>query len=266
MTTPTWIYDILAGLMLAVCALTAARLTAARPWRGNWPAAAPDVSLFLMGAAMAGMLTPRLNTLSFTAWEVVFGALTAWFAVGVARETRVLGIRALNVGGSAPYLVNSAAMLYMYLAMAAAGPNGMSGMMMSVSGAPSGSAMTLHNPDLALLFTLILAGYSVWEIDKFPSLRGWLSGRRVPAPLAVPGAAHEAIPAMVGAEPAIAAFTGPGPVALPDRVVARVMELDQAMPGGGRSGIGDLVLSEPVTRGTLIAMAVTMAFMLIILI
>ena len=71
-----------------------------------------------MAIAMAGMLAPSLTTLPNGAWEVVFALLTAWFAYRVVRDARANGTRALAGGHCAPHLVHSAAMLYMFLALA----------------------------------------------------------------------------------------------------------------------------------------------------
>ncbi|HEX8009262.1 MAG TPA: DUF5134 domain-containing protein, partial [Trebonia sp.] len=169
MMTPAWILDVFAALMLVVAAVSAARLAAARPWRRGAAVADTDVSHLLMGIAMAGMLVSSLTTLSSGAWQVIFGLLTAWFGYRVVRDARANGVRALAGGHCAPHLVHSGAMLYVYLALAApaAGGSGMAGM-----GGSSGSAMrALEYPTLAFVFALILAGYTVWDLDR-------LSGRR----------------------------------------------------------------------------------------
>ena len=124
MTTPAWILDIFAALMLVVAAVSAARLVAARPWVRGGAAAGPagpdvDVAHLLMAIAMAGMLTASLTTLPNTAWDVIFALMTAWFAWRVWRDSRANGVRALAGGHCAPHLVHSAAMLYMFTALAA---------------------------------------------------------------------------------------------------------------------------------------------------
>lgn len=162
MMTPAWILDIFAALMLAVAAVSAARLAVARPWRGGAAGAGTDVCHLLMGVAMAGMLASGLTTLPNVAWEVIFGTLTAWFACRVVRNVRVNGVGALAGGHCAPHLAHSATMLYMFLALAAPAASGGSGM----SG-PSGPAMqTLRYPTLAFGFALILIGYTVWDLDR----------------------------------------------------------------------------------------------------
>ena len=165
--TPSWLLDLVAAIMLVVAAASAARLVAiAVRERGSWRPveAAADVTHALMGIAMAGMLTASLTTLPNRAWDVIFGVATAWFAIRVGLEARGTGGR-LGVPASrcVLHLAHSAAMLYMFLALSApaAGSGGMGGMAMG------GSAMgTLEYPTLAGAFTLLLIGYSVWDLDQ----------------------------------------------------------------------------------------------------
>jgi hypothetical protein len=176
--TPAWLLDIVAALMLAVAAASAARLLAARPWRHGSVVIDTDLAHLLMAVAMAGMLAPRLSTLPSLFWEVIFGLLAAWFAVRVVLDARTSGVRALAGGHCAPHLVHSAAMLYVFLALSTSA-GGMSG----VSGMGSGSELALRYPTLAFVFALVLVCYSVWDLDQ-------LSGRRyslAAAPLSLAG-------------------------------------------------------------------------------
>jgi hypothetical protein len=163
MMAPDWIMDVFAVLMLAVAAVSAARLVAARPWRQADADTDTDAAHLLMGISMAGMLAVGLRTLPSGAWEVIFGAMTAWFAWRVLPEARREGARVLADGHYVPHLVHSAAMLYMFAGLGAASAGGgMSGM-----GAASGSAMqTLRLPALALLFALWLSAYVVLDLDR----------------------------------------------------------------------------------------------------
>jgi hypothetical protein len=243
MMTPAWILDILAALMLAVAAVSAARLTAARPSQRGL--ADIDIAHLLMGIAMAGALAPSLTTVPDTAWQVVFGLMTAWFAFRVWRDARANGVRALASGHCAPHLVHSGAMLYMFLTL----------------GASAGGKE--EYPTLACVFTIILVGYSVWDIDQ-------LSGRRyglgsVSVPLARAG-----LPVMTGtwtAAFAIPAATGNSAVT---GALSPALSADEAVPSGGASASGftfrALLLSPGTTVGCRVAMGVTMAFMLAIMI
>ena len=259
--TPNWILDTFAALMLVVAAVSAARLVVARPWQRGSVLLDTDVAHLLMGIAMAGMLTASLTTLSNTAWVLIFAVLTAWFAVRVAVDARANGARALAGGHCAPHLVHSAAMVYMFAAIgSAAGGSGMSGM----GGASGASAMqSLRYPTLAFVFALILIGYSIWDIDQ-------LSGRRYSTAPARVSLAR--VPAMAAAGPVPAALRGPQAIAVSAVVgvpsgsaAAGLAGLGARVPGGGSAARG-LLLSPAATVGCRIAMGVTMALMLLLII
>jgi hypothetical protein len=260
--TPAWILDVFAAIMLVVAAVSAARLAVARPWQRGAVITDTDISHLLMGIAMAGMLAPGLTTLPNGAWAAVFGVLTVWFGYRVVRDYRASGTRALAVGHCAPHLAHSAAMIYMFLAItapAAADGPGMAGM-----GGMNGMS-TLSVPTLAFLFALILAGYTIWDLDQLSSLRHGL----------VAAVAGAATPALAGAPAgAVGAGIGAGAVAGPGMNGGLAAD----SPGGsGEAGLGGTtgggrsrlmpVLSSPGTVvGCRIAMGVTMALMLIIMI
>lgn len=267
MMAPNWIMNIFAAIMLAVAATSAVRLATARPWR-KAPDADIDAAHLLMGISMAGMLAVGLQTLPNSAWEVVFGILTAWFAWRVMREARTQRARVLTDGHHVPHLVHSAAMLYMFAGIAApmtgAGGSGMGGMHM---GGASGPAMqTLRLPGLALLFALWLSAYVVLDLDRLSGpghAHGSYFAKIAPAPagagLAAPSAADGSL--AVGAAFA-SSMTAPG-----DSVTTRSAEpvvRDQAATATSASRA--LLLSPQVAAGCRIAMGVTMAFMLVIMI
>jgi hypothetical protein len=277
--TPAWLLEIVAAVMLAVAALSAARLVAARPWARDGVVIDTDVAHLLMAIAMAGMLTPGLRTLPDAAWEVIFGLLAAWFAVRVTHDARRNGVRALAGGHCAPHLVHSASMLYMALAITATVPGGTAPVASGTGGmAMSGtSAMTLRYPTLALLFAFILVGYSIWDLDQLSGRRYTLASARVSvAKLAVPG-----IPLLAGADSADLAL--PFPVASRDSASAPGPQPEAVRPtAGGRpaavadeadrravgdhavAGLGTWLLSPAITVGCRIAMGIAMAFMLFI--
>ena len=273
---PAWILDIFAAIMLVVAAVSAARLVAARPWQHGAQRVALadiDVAHLLMAIAMAGTLVASLQTLPNGAWEVIFGVMTAWFAYRVVRDVQVSGVRALAGGHCAPHLIHAAAMLYMFLALTApaAHGSGMSGM----SGAAS-TMGTLGLPFLAFVFALLLIGYSIWDLDQLsgPGPSGHYSlavARAAPS-----GAVLAGVAAMSGA--------GPGsrrrrPGQRPTRP-RRGCRADRDQPGprrtagtagdagacGPAGGTGRGVLAPWVATSCRIAMGVTMAFMLLIMI
>lgn len=264
--TPSWILDILAGVMLLVAAISAGRLVASRSWAGSAGEADIDIAHLLMGIAMVGMLVASLTTLPNGVWDAVFAVLTAWFGWRVYRESRGEGVRVLADGHRMPHLVHSAAMLYMFAALNTSAATGSEGGMSGMSG--SGASMqNLSVPAVAFIFALWLSVYVVLDLDR-------LSG---------PGHAHGsyfAVPALVGAA------VGTGSVSLAAASAAPVVTdaSRAAVPGqtadgshpdgggdpaatGGRSGSARaLLLSPQVAAGCRIAMGVTMAFMLIIMI
>ena len=83
--TPSWLLDIFAALMLAVTAVSLARLTAARAWVKLPARADIDAAHLLMGIAMAGMLASGLRTFPNVGWEVIFAVLAIDSAIAVAR-------------------------------------------------------------------------------------------------------------------------------------------------------------------------------------
>ncbi len=281
--TPTWVLDILAAVMLAVAAISAMRLMLARRSGAAPGDADVDVAHLLMGVAMAGSLVAALTTLPDDAWEVVFGVLTAWFAWCFYRESREQGARVLVDGHRAPHLVHSAAMVYMFVAVGAtaAAGSGMGGM-----GSSSGAMPTLNAPVVAFIFTLLLAGYVVLGLDRLTGAAAHghsvASLAAVPAGGALAGAAGPAglLHASVAAAAPAAAVPGSG-----GQATARVGQASAShAPAGEATGaarldagrvhaagtpldtVRDLVLAPKMAAVCGIAMGITMAFMLVIMI
>ncbi len=269
MSIPTWIPDIFAAVMLLVAAVSAGQLAVAGAWTC---AGARDADIagshLLMGTAMAGTLVASLSTLPNAAWEVIFAVMTAWFAWCLWQETRGHGVTAVASGHHAPHLVHSAAMLYMFAALA--GPASGSGSGMAGMAGPADGTQSLHAPTLALVFTLLLIGYSVRDLDRNASADGYFHvvGRRftpaVPA-LATAAARARAVPASPagGGDGAVATVTEPQ--AAPAAEVPpgeRVAGQAEASPVTADR----LLLSPAVVKGCRVAMGVTMAFMLVIMI
>jgi len=260
MMTPSWILDILAAVMLLVAAISAGRLVAARPRAGSAGDADIDIAHLLMGIAMAGMLVASLTTLPNGWWDAIFAVLTAWFGWRVYRESRGQGARVLADGHHMPHLVHSAAMLYMFVALnAAAGGGGMGGM-----GGSSGMAMqTLSAPVVAFIFILWLAAYVVLDLDR---LSGPGHGRGSYFAPALAGAtagtgsvslAASAVPA--GTSAGVAAGQGAADGSHP---AGRGLLATGSRSASARA----LLLSPRAAAGCRIAMGVTMAFMLVIMI
>jgi hypothetical protein len=185
--------------------------------------------------------------------------MTAWFACRVITDARANGVRALAGGHCAPHLVHSAAMLYMFLALVApaSAGQGMSGMGGS-SGMPS-----LDVPTLGLVFALILAGYTVWDLDQISGrsragLAGVGPGRQAVALAGVPGAVSGT---------GTVAFSGDsGTGTIPESGPAGVQR-SAAGPGDAVTvRYSDALLTPAVTVTCRIAMGAAMAFMLLVMI
>jgi Domain of unknown function (DUF5134) len=269
MSIPAWILDVFAAVMLLVAAVSAGQLAVARAWTR---AGARDADIagshLLMGIAMAGTLVAGLSTLPAVAWEVIFAVITAWFAWCLWRETRGHGLTAVASGHHAPHLVHSAAMLYMFAALTGPAPG--SGPGMAAMAGMAGGARSLHASTLALVFTLLLIAYSVRDLDREACADGYfrVAGRgftpAVPA-LATAAAGIDGVPASPagGGDTAVATMAEPqaAPAAeVPpgERVVGRA---EARPPMADRQP-----LSPPVVKGCRVAMGVTMAFMLVIMI
>ncbi len=279
MSIPAWILDVFAAVMLLVAAVSAGQLVVARAWTRHGAADADIAgSHLLMGVAMAGMLVAGLSTLPDAAWEAIFAVMTAWFAWSLWLEARGRGAGALARGHHAPHLVHSAAMLYAFAALAGPESSGSAGM---ADGSSSGLQM-LKLPTLALVFVLALVAYTVRDLDRRACADGYFHvvGRRLapagPA-LATAGPAG-AGPASAG--PACTTGTASGAPAQPvgggDTAVAtmtqpRATQAAQASAAGAgtaRPGTNAerLLLAPGVVKACRVAMGVTMAFMLIIMI
>jgi Domain of unknown function (DUF5134) len=267
---PTWILDIFAAIMLVVAAVSAARLAAARPWQHGARRAALadiDVAHLLMAIAMAGMLVASLQTLPNGAWSVIFAVITVWFGYRVARDAQVSGVRALAGGHCAPHLIHAAAMLYMFMAFTAPATHG-SGGMGDMSGGMTGMG-TLQLPFLAFLFALLLIGYSIWDLDRLsgPGASGHYSlaaARTAPPGLVLVGAT-----AGLGATAVSAPASGAASSAVATESMATESMGSEAQPADASapaSRAGRAVLAPWVATGCRIAMGVTMAFMLLIMI
>lgn len=171
MSTPAWILGIFGAVMLLVAEVSAGQLVVAHAWtRRGGTDDDIAVSQLLTGIAMAGILVPGLSALPNTVWEVVFAVMTAWFAWRLWRESRGRGAAAVARGRYAPHVVQSAAVLYLFAALAgpsAAGPS-MSGTggMPGMAGGSSGGMATLHASTLALIFALLLVAFAVHDLDR----------------------------------------------------------------------------------------------------
>jgi hypothetical protein len=248
MSIPAWIPEIFAAVMFLVAEVSAGQLVIARAWtRRDIADADIAVSRLLAGIAVAGMLVPGLSILPNAAWEVAFAVMTAWLAWRLWLESRGRGA-AMARGHYAPPLVQSAAMLYIFAALAAQSVSSTGGMA-GMAGWSSSGLPALHAPTLALIFALLLVAFAVHDLDRRAGVDGYFHvvGRRY-----VPGGS------------ALAAAAA-GPVALRRPTQADAAETaprtDPAAYTAER-----LLLSPAVAKGCQVTIGVTMAFLLIIMI
>jgi len=189
-----------------------------------------------MGAAMAGMLQPGLTPVPAAAWCAVFAVAAAWFAWQAIRAGRRPSARCAH---PAAHAVECAAMVYMVLPVGS-WPSGR-GPAMTMPGMSQGT--TAGNPALTLLLALFMLGYVLWAIDRLAILsRATAAATSSPAAVQSPLAAVT-VPAAMGTlgPPA------PGTTADPRR------------PPGGNA------LAPRLAVSCKIAMAITMGYMLIIM-
>ena len=126
---------------------------------------------------------------------------------------------------------------------------------------------TLSLPFLAFVFALALVGYSVWDLDQLsgPGTSGHYSlavARVAPAAAVLAGVG-------AGAGPGAAAVAEPAGGLAGSAVATEPATASQVQPvgaGGPASGAGRGILAPWVATSSRIAMGLTMAFMLLILI
>ena len=169
MTGPSWLSDVFAAAVIVIAVYAASRLVVSRLWQRQTELDADTVHV-LMGVAMAGMFVPRLSSLRAGGWEVIFGAAAAWFAWQAIRGQRgtASGVPRWRCPHPVPHLVESAAMLYVFLAAPAAGADGL--LRGTVSGMGGSSAVSARIPAVALALALFMVGYVVWTADRLTSL------------------------------------------------------------------------------------------------
>ena len=237
-----------------------------------------------MGIAMAGMLVTGLSTLPNAAWEAIFAVMTAWFAWSLWRETRAW----------APVLRPAAIMRRTSCTarrratcpppspgLAFSGSSRAAGMAGMAGGSSSGT-QTLKPPTLALVFVLALVAYTVRDLDRRACADGYFHvvGRRfAPAGPALatagPGRAGRGS-AGPGSATGTASGARTGPSGGGDTAVATVTQprgtqAAQASLAGTGTARPDtraerLLLAPGAVKACRVAMGVSMAFMLIIMI
>ena len=241
MAAPSWLTGAFAAVMILAAGYSASRLVVSRR-RGLATEADADGLHTVMGAAMAGMLVPSLNLLPALAWMVVFGAGAAWFGA-CAAWTRSQTRFSWQCRYPVPHLIECIAMLYMLLA--ARGAQHGTGMAMpGMTTSPGGPA---GFPALAVVLALFMLGYVMWTTDQLAAL-----ARTRPTTPGNPGATQH--PALAAAPSGGHAASTAGRAGAPGTASA-------AEQGPG----GQTLLTPKLAAFGKIAMAVTMGYMLILM-
>jgi hypothetical protein len=239
-TGQSWLGDLLAAIMLLTAAYCLSRVVISRI-RHRPAEHDVDATHTVMGVSMAGMLTAGLKFLPNGLWAALFIIAGAWFGWRIIRDRRT-SVALQETGRPsaphgrhyAPMVAMCAAMVYMLLAGTALPAGGGSGMTMG--GAAGGSHFTI----LALVLALALFGYAIWETDHFPALARVSALQAVrPAPVL-----------------ALAGASSAGTVAL---------QAPAGEPTAGGTAASGAPLSPRLAACCQIVMAVTMAYMLVLM-
>ncbi len=267
MTGPSWLAGILAVTMIATAGYCASRLIIARAHQRR---AERDVDLVhtVMGVAMAGMLVSWLNPLPDVVWAVMFGAGSGWFGWRAWRGRQLRSDTGDSAGDSdsdqspyrhhVPHLVMCGAMVYMLLAAGAVVSATHPGMTMG------GPAAAGRFPLLALVLAVFMVGYVMWQADRLPALA------RASTPRATPEATLELVPTAAGGGQATQPYeqAWQADEAAPDRRSGQRRGRMFSRRPVGRDNMPSLtsrMLSPHLTACCQIAMAVTMGYMLILM-
>jgi uncharacterized protein DUF5134 len=165
---PFWLAGTFAAVVILVGAYSASRLAVSlrRGWATESDA---DALHAVMGAAMAGMLVPRLSVLPDGVWVAAFGVAAAWFGWRTVRTQSLAAAASPRSRHPAPHLIECAAMLYMLLPVHGLHPAhagaGMAMAGMDASAGPAGGFSVL-----AIVLALFMLGYIVWTTDRLASL------------------------------------------------------------------------------------------------
>ncbi|HUK71666.1 MAG TPA: DUF5134 domain-containing protein [Streptosporangiaceae bacterium] len=251
MAGPSWLADTFAAIMIVVAGYCASRLVLSRLWRRQTEIDGDGMHV-VMGVAMAGMLVARLNPLPAPVWEAGFAVTAAWFGSQAFRAYRGQAISARWCPHPVPHLVESAAMLYMFLAVSATRSGGPGG---GMAGMGTSSGSVARFPALGLALALFMIGYVVWTADRITPLTA--ARPAIPAAVSAASATQEpaarfapltATGAQATASTRAAADTGPAPSPAP--------------APGRRAGPGPF-LAPRCLACCRIAMGVTMGYLLI---
>jgi hypothetical protein len=168
MAGPSWLAVTFAAVVVLAGAYSASRL-AISSLRGQATEFDADALHAVMGAAMAGMLVPRLNVLPAGVWVAVFGMGAAWFGWHAVRAWSLRVVSHSQARFPVPHLIECVAMLYMLLPLHGSRPTH-AGAGMAMAGMGASAARAGGFPALAVVLALFMVGYIVWTTDRLASL------------------------------------------------------------------------------------------------
>jgi hypothetical protein len=243
--------------MIVIAAYCVGRLAVSRRWRRETEFDA-DGTHVAMGAAMAGMLLPRLSLLPVTMWAAVFTGAAGWFAWQAIRSRGGHPPGRWRSPHPVPHLVECAAMLYMLLAVRGSRPTGSgTGSAMPGMGMSPGAGASF--PALAVVLALFMVGYVVWAADQLTSLvRIMAAGTAQTAARDVAEAPRALATVAASVAQGAAATAGPGSAAASWH--------QQPEAGTWPESGATPMLSPRLAAGYQIAMGITMGYMLILMV
>ncbi|MGP8060950.1 MAG: DUF5134 domain-containing protein [Acidimicrobiales bacterium] len=255
MTSPAWLNDLFAAVMVVVAVYSTGRLVAARMWSRPTHVDV-DAAHVLMGAAMAGMLVPAIDPIPNGVWEVGFSLLVVWFVWRCYQFVTEHGVEGRDddhvhhLSHYVTHLVMAGAMLYMYLA-AVTPPTGSGGGM--AMGTARGTTADLVLLPLAFIVVLFASG--IWELDGIGRFAPGGPGRPRPELAYAAGSAAAA----GGTAPAPG---GPGVPSVPSVAGSDLSDQEDQHRESGQVAPW---LAPRLESSCHIAMCVTMGFMLILM-
>jgi Domain of unknown function (DUF5134) len=260
---PFWLADILGLLMLVIAAYCLGRLVVWRT-RGRPTDVDVDVVHGAMGVGMAAMLVPSLSPVPDVTWAWVFAVAAAWLAGRIVTIYRQAGGARIAQAHYLPHLIMAVAMVYMGVAASGPATGGSADGGMAMGGSGAGG----HFPLGALVLALFMFGYAVWLTDQLTGIATVRTWRAAPQ-LVLAGAGVPILAADGRPGPAPAAQAAPVVRAAVAAHAAAAGELGTA--GGEILGSADapdrkVPLSPRLEAGCHIAMAVTMGYMLILMV
>lgn len=246
--------------MLLIAAYCTGRLVV---WRVEGRPTDVDVDTVhaVMGVGMAAMLVPSLSPVPDATWAWVFAVAAAWLAGRIVTVYRQAGRSRIAQAHYVPHLVMAVAMIYMGVAASGPARSRSADGGMAVGGSGAGAHFALG----ALVLALFMFGYAVWLTDQLTGIATVRTWRTAPQ-LALAGAgvqvggpselgpAAQAAPVVHAAAAAHAAARG-----------ALAVADSEAL---GRDGaVGRKVPLSPRLEAVChVAMAVTMGYMLILMV